>query len=263
MQRNLLFLVVAAAIMTLAVGCGSGNTAAEIAQSYGILNRCDLQPKIASIIQSGEADKMIENGSAAVRYRVQNCGSSKILVTEYLIQGEVYRIEVRKTFNPLKNIPTDSIRYGYFDKMLDRDYICWFQLSSTICSLRNNSFSADYVVAYRSWRDLKGEVHPVRVEEGETPNWVLAPDGLNLCLHTTLSPMEVLWIQGASSDGRHKALCAPATDYDVKNGVAGHMTNTQSAADGRWLLVADGMSGRNMSAPVPFVNLDLAGIVLK
>ncbi|HPS52720.1 MAG TPA: hypothetical protein PLK08_04120, partial [Phycisphaerae bacterium] len=157
MRRNLLVLVLAAAVMTLAVGCGSGYNAAEIAQSYGILNRCDLQPKIASIIQSGEADKMIDTGSAAVRYRVQNCGSNRLLVTEYLIQGEVYRLEVRKAFNPLKNVPADSIRYAYYDKMLDRDYICWFQLSSVINSLQNNSFSAEYVVAYRAWLDLNGK----------------------------------------------------------------------------------------------------------
>ncbi|MDD3663369.1 MAG: hypothetical protein PHT84_05935 [Candidatus Pacebacteria bacterium] len=262
MRRNLLFLGLATAVVTLAVGCGSGYNAADIAQSYGILNRCDLQPKIASIIQSGEADKMINNGSAAVRSRVQNCGSNKILVSEYLIEGEVYRIEVRKTFNPLKNIPCDSIRYGYFDKGLDKDYICWFQLSSVIDSLKNNSFSADYVVAYRAWRDLNGKVHPVRVEEGITPDWVLAPNGLNLNLHTTLSPMQTVWVQGAVSDGRHKALGAPADDYDVQTGVVGHRVNAASATDCRWLLMADGMSGRSMNAPIPFVNLDLAGKVL-
>lgn len=263
MRMNLLFLGLAAAVVTLAAGCGSGYNAAEIAQSYGILNRCNLQPKIASVIQSGEADKMITNGSAAISYRVQNSGSSKILITEYLIEGEVYRVEVRKTFNPLKNVPSDSIRYAYFDKGLDKDYICWFQLSSTISSLRNNSFCADYVVAYRAWRDMSGKVHPVRVEQGETPDWTLAPEGLNLCLHTTLSPMQTLWIQGAVSDGRHKALDAKADDYDVRTGVQGHLTNTATANDGRWLLIADGMSGRNMNEPIPFVNMDLAGIVLK
>lgn len=244
MRQNLLLMVLAAAVVTLAAGCGSGYNAADIAQSYGILNRCDLQPKIASIIQSGEADKMVENGSADVRNRVQNCGSNKVLVTEYLIQGEVYRIEVRKSFNPLINIPTDSIRYGYFDKGLSHDYICWFQLSSVICSLKNNSFSGEYVVAYRAWRDLNGTVHPIRVEQGEAPSWTLAPEDLNINLHTQISPMQTVWIQGAVENGRRQSM------------------GTANECSGKWLLIADGMSGRSMSEPIPFVNLDLAGIVL-
>ena len=95
MLRKALFLTTAVILCSLSVGCGSGSTAAEIAQSYGILNRMDLQPKIAGIIQSGQADAMIGDNIAKKRYRVNGIGKDRVLVTEYLIQGEVDRKSTR------------------------------------------------------------------------------------------------------------------------------------------------------------------------
>lgn len=227
MREKALFLLLAVATSLLVVGCGSGNNAAEIAQSYGILNRCDLQPKIANLIESGQADKMIEDGQAAKRYRVQNLGDKKILVTEYLIQGEVYRVEVRKTFNPLKNVSAMRIRYGHYEQGLDSDYICWGQLNSVICSLENDSFESTVAqVATRAWRDSNGKVHPVTVEQGAAKRLAYSADGLSLTIHTDMWPMTTIWVQGIGDD--------------------------------QWLLLGDGMAGRNMKAPIPFVNLSLA-----
>jgi hypothetical protein len=247
MLRKAVLLSVGVAFCGLASGCGSGTTAAEIAESYGILNRGNLQPKIAGIIQSGQADAMIDQGIAKVRHRVNGLGKNRVLVTEYLIQGEVYRIEVRRAIDPTRNIPTDRIQYATSQQGPNKQVITWFHLANIWSTLRDNSYEAQPVVAYRSWRGLDGKVRNTIVQPGPEPKWETHDEDMNLCVRTKVWPIVEMWVRGMTVDARQ------ATSGAGRN---------EMACDGRWILesAGSGVEGQptNVGGQTYFINLKLA-----
>jgi hypothetical protein len=247
MLRKVVLLSVGVALCGLASGCGGGSTAAEVAESYGILNRGDLQPKIAGIIQSGQADAMIEQGIAKVRHRVNGAGKNRVLVTEYLIQGEVYRVEVRRAIDPTRNIPSHRIQYATSQQGPDEQVITWCHLAKVWATLRDNSYEAQPVVAYRAWRGVDGKVRNVIVQPGPEPDWETHDEDMNLCVRTKIWPIVEMWIRGITVDARRANSGAGADDM---------------VCDGRWILesVGSGVEGQatNMDGRTHFVNLKLA-----
>ncbi|MCD4825222.1 MAG: hypothetical protein K8S55_11515 [Phycisphaerae bacterium] len=250
MLKKATFLTLGVALCGLVVGCGSGTTPAEIAQSYGILNRCDLQPGIAGIIQSGQADKMIENGQAAVRNRVVGSGKDRILVTEYLIQGEVYRVEVRRAINPTENVKEKNLSFANSKQGTEYSSITWGHLLRVWRTLKNESYEAQAAVAYRAWRGLDGKVHGVKVVKGEVPDWQVTENVLDLTIGTKKWPMVTMWFQGLTSDGRQSSGGVQPPNDD-------HVNTDIFAQDGRWLMTAPGPGVQC----VPFVNTKLYDVV--
>jgi len=250
MLRKAWFLTAVVAFSALAVGCGGGSTAAEIAQSYGILNRCDLQPKIAEVIQSGQADAMVAEGIALKRHRVNGSGQDRVLVTEYVIEGEVYRVEVRRAINPTMNIGADQIVYANSKMGPQEHLLIGLKLLKVWSVLKNDSYEAQPEIAYRAWRDRKGEVHDVIVKKGPEPDWIINDSCLNLDIRTKHWPIVEMWFRGLTSDLRESASGAGQNDF---------------APDGRWITesAGEGVQGQrtDVNGQTHFINLKLADAI--
>lgn len=250
MLRKALFLWFAVSISALSMGCGGGSTAAEIAQSYGILNRGDLQPKMASIIQSGQADAMIAEGIAKKRHRVNGLGDDRVLVTEYLIEGEVFRVEVRRAIHPTMNIDASQIVYANSEYGPRKQLIVGLKLQNIWSTLKNSSYEARPEVAYRAWRDRNGKVHDVLVRKAPEPDWLTGDRSLDLYIRTKKWPMVEMWFRGVTSDLRQDA--------------SGSGEN-EPAPDGRWILesAGEGVQGQrtNVNGQTYFINLKLADAI--
>ncbi len=250
MLRKAWFLTAVVAFSAMTVGCGGGSTAAEIAQSYGILNRCDLQPKIAEVLQSGQADAMVAEGIAKKRYRVNGSGEGKVLVTEYLVQGEVYRVEVRRSINPTMNINADQIVYANSKLGMREQLLVGLKLLKIWSVLKNDSYEAQPEVAYRAWRDTKGQVHDVAVSKGPEPEWIISDRCLNLNIRTKKWPIVEMWFRGLTSDLRLSDSGAGQNDL---------------APDGRWITESggEGVQGQrtDVNGQTYFINLKLADAI--
>lgn len=249
MLRKALFLA-AVSFSALTMGCGGGSTAAEIAQSYGILNRGDLQPKIAAVVQSGQADAMVAEGIAKKRYRVNGGGDSRVLITEYLIEGEVYRVEVRRAIDPTMNIAASEIVYANSKLGPREQLLVGLKLLNIWSVLRDNSYEAQPEIAYRAWRDLKGEVHDVVVKKGPEPEWTTSNHSLNLSIRTKKWPLVEMWFRGLTSDLRQPESGAGENDL---------------APDGRWITesAGEGVQGQrtDVNGQTYFINLKLADAI--
>jgi len=237
MREKALLLIVGVFLCGLIAGCHGGLTAGEVAESYGLLNKKNSQPMIAELIQSGQADKMIEDGRAEVRNRINGFGYNRILVTEFLIHGEVYRVEVRQSINPMQNVPPGRVRYGESKQGLDSKIISWFNLSRVYKALKNDSYEVRGEVAFRPWKGTDGTVHGVNVKPGRKPDWQPSPKPLDLFIRTKGWPVPDMWFRGL-------------------------ITNEQSSKepfgpDGRWNMMNPGPADFTGTEVVPFVNLKL------
>ena len=250
------FLILVLVTCALAAGCGSGTTAVEIAESYGVLkNR-----KVVSIIQSGQADAMIEQGIVRVRNRTAGRGKKRILVTEYIISGKVYRVEVRRGIDPTKNISRGHVRYATSQYGSDHKEIYATHLSSVWGALRNHSFEARPEVAYRAWRGLDRMVRGVKVSKGLTPNWESSQNDMTLCIRTKDWPIATMWFRGLVSDARTDDSRGFAWD-NSSEGEGSPASSGQTTCDGRWVIESAGPGvqgqGTVVGGRTHFINIKL------
>ncbi len=234
MREKTFLLVMSCFMLTLVVGCsGGGSTAMEVAGSYKMLNKSNTKPWLAEAIRSGKADEMVRDGQAERRTRINGLGSGRVLVTEYLIHGEVYRVEVRRPFNPMINIPYSRIRYGECVSGKDKKIINWFRLSSVYGAIKNNSYQATPEVAFRSWRGVDGTVHAVKIVPGLKPTVGPSEDPVNLYIRTKDWPDVDVWFSGQGSQGRP------------------------------WFIMTPAAAGFEDKEQIPFINLKLNGAIGK
>lgn len=245
-------------VFAMTAGCGSGSTAAEIAESYGTLGHCPvccvLSKSTVKVFESGQAETMVASGQASTSTSEKTVGFRRVLVTEYRIQGEVYKVEVRRAINPLKSVGCEKVRwfeYGPKDRTVPIDDI--FSMMVVSEAIRNHSYEADGEAAYRAYRGSDGKVHGVRVEPLVKSGAEWKSDyTLDLLVRTKDWPTGLIWFKGLTSDNRHFATdCA----------------NAMHRSDGRWTMVAagPGMTGADRADgtpdPVSFYNYKLHGVL--
>lgn len=264
MLKKAALLTVSVALLACLGGCGAGQTPAEIAESYGILNKHGLSKDIAGVIQSGQADYMIASGHADVRTRINGSGDDRVMVTEYMIQGEPYRIEVRRPVDPIKNIWASEVMNGYARKGSDEAELHGLRLSDVVSTLKKDSYEAEPAVAYRAWKDCNGTVHPVRVMKGKTPDWQPTDATLDIVLRTRGDwPGVDCWIRGMTTEGRRRD-----PDYDAaKESPSGNPeTSEPQAVNGQWIVESPGPGVQGQRTEVGglthFVNIELYDAVL-
>lgn len=257
----------------VAGGCDRGITATEIAESYGITNRYGLGNKdVVKIIESGQADAMIDSGQTRVRTWEKSYsglfGTRRVLVSEYIIEGHVYKIEVRRAVDPLMAISADRFRwveYGPRDRTVALEGMD--ETNKVVRVLRTCSFEATPEVAYTAWRGEDGKVHGVRVGQGTPPDW---PQGytLDLTVRTKEWPASIVSMTALTSDGRREnprcwpyacAMDGPILLEAPLDSAARvvpnprHDSDSIYAADGRWVMLAEGPG----SMCKQFVNFEL------
>jgi hypothetical protein len=272
MLKKAALLTVSVTLIALTSGCGgAGRTPAEVAESYGILNRYGLDKDIAGVIQSGQADYMIAQGHAHVRSRVNGRGKDRVLVTEYLIQGEPYRIEVRRPVDPIKDVREYEVMAGYARQQSDEQELLGLRLDKVASVLKDDSYEAKPVVAYRAWQDLEGKVHPIRVMDGSMPDWQPTDDAMNLTLRTRGDwPIVSAWIRGITTDGRRRdpeygdhewAWDGPYSGKPQDSPSGNPATSSAHAVNGQWIIESPGPGVPGQSTEVNgrthFVNLEL------
>ena len=275
MLKKASFLIVGLALVALAPGCNQGTTAPEIISNCGILHN----DSIARIIESGEADKMIKRGHAHKTYEVRwipwTFGSKKVLVTKYKINGEIYMVEVRRSFNPLAGSPANPLNIEYILYQqhgdLTPNIITATRNLATYNALVNHSYEARCVRAYRAYRGTDGKIRQARVEDGETPAWV-SQSGSNDCVtlnfRTVCNGVPIFTLKGLTSDGRQD-LSTPYGIGDVVSTIAGagvlvdsydkKMSNTRTTHDYRWVVTG---TGSVLDRVQPFYNRKLLRAVL-
>lgn len=191
MRINRTWLGLGLSLLGLLTTTGCSTTATGIAEGYGVLDN----PEIARIIESGKADDMIHRGQADVRHREVSSGGRDVLVTEYLLFEEVYRIEVREATNPLEGIPNAEVQLAEAQQGDWQETMRLFKLAGVLDCLRKDSYQARPRVAYRAWKGSDGKVHGIRVMEGNLPKWPLSEDDLNLYIRTHLKPITTMWFR--------------------------------------------------------------------
>lgn len=244
MMKNAMYLAVGVMLCGLLAGCGYGATAGEIADSYGVLNGWNLQPSTADLIQSGKADEMVQNGTATIRNRVVG----RNLVTEYLIQGEVYRVELRQRIDPTANIGCTRLAYGHIRDDYDKTSISGLELLSLWSTLKNNSYAGEATVAYRSWRGSKDrETRSVATVKGElVEEWLAHDTALDVTIRTRNFPITTMWFRGLLSEGPLGKNTSEAPYRSWNKAKRGTL-------DSRWIMLSP---GPGVKVP-PFVNMDL------
>jgi hypothetical protein len=82
-------------------------TAYSLAAKYG-----PITGKLAALVESGEADRIVRDGKAEKREYVLGSGRTEVKVTEHLVLGEPYDIETirRRYYDPLADIPDQKVR---------------------------------------------------------------------------------------------------------------------------------------------------------
>jgi hypothetical protein len=284
MRRSLLLSTAILALCLLNSGCDKGITAAEVAESYGIINRYGYDEEVSELIENGQADYMVANGHCRVRNTVKEqatrFGTRRVLVTEYIIDGEPYRIEVRRAVNPMRNIAAERLHYAVASQNSSENVINGLSLLSVYDTIKDHSFEATPVVAYRAWRDANGKVHPVRVLEADKLDWDVSGRDVNLIVRTADWPVTTMWFRGLASDGRREdphrgaqpdsmdhARCCLASggkNADAQFHTAGgydHANQHMAAHDYRWIMESAGPGVQGLRTDVDgrtcFVNLEL------
>ncbi|HUT56526.1 MAG TPA: hypothetical protein VNA25_01485 [Phycisphaerae bacterium] len=244
MLRRVWFLSVSVVSCMLATGCGAGMTANTIASSYGTLNSGwffrNSQQRVVEMIESGEADRMIEDGRASVRNTERHWGGHKILIKEFRIQGWLYRVDVHHSIDPAMDVLSTNMRrveYGPKDRALHT--INAVEMADVIGTLRTRSFNGIPETAYRAYVGADGQVHPVRVVTGQEPDWE-DESAIDLVLRTENWPMAVMHYRGCRPPGKAK-------------------TGKANKPDGRWIVMDPGPA-----VPVKyFINKDLHGVMAR
>ncbi len=203
MLKHTMVLAVGVLLCGSLVGCGYGSTAGEIADSYGVLNGWGLQISTAALIQSGKADTMVQDGTATIRNRVICTTEGKKLVTEYLVNGEVYRVELRSAIDPTENIGCSRLAYGHIRDDEDKTSISGLELQSLWNALKNNSYDGKAEVAYRSWRGSKDrKTRPMQTAKGElVTEWLNHDTAVDVTVRTRNFPITTMWFRGLLSEG--------------------------------------------------------------
>jgi len=189
-------------LVGLIVATGCSTTATGIAESYGVLENLEL----VRIIESGKAEEMTRQGQADVRHREVSSGGREVLVTEYLLFDEVYRIEVREAINPIEGIANVDVQLAEVKQGDWEDTMRLFKLAGVLKCLRNDSYQARPRVAYRAWKGSDGKVHGIRVTEGNVPQWTLSEDDLNLYIRTSLQPITTMWFRQVARPSEGSAM---------------------------------------------------------
>jgi len=255
MLKKATFLMLGLVSVGFIAGCaGSGTTAAEIANSYGVLS----PSATTDIFQSGQADQMVDRAQTKIRNRVAGSGKDRILVTEYIIQGQVYRVDVRRAVDPTHNVAWDRLRYARCSQGPNQWVISWGHLIKTWSYPKNHSYEGQPSVAYRAWRGRDDRVRGVKVTSGKRLDWNPTDGAVNLVIRTCEWPFVSMWFRGLTSDGRRPAGGVLPPDRTPEN-------ESISAPDGRWIMESAGpgtlcptvVDGRGY-----FINLKLYDILI-
>jgi len=219
--------------------CGCSTTADGIAASYGTIGTSSwykgAESRLVAMIESGEADRMVADDKTEKRTYAKGLGDNSVLVTEHLIQGVVYRVDVRNRVNPVTDIFTSNVRqvnYGPPDRSLQVNEP--IQRADVLQTIANRSFAGQAQVAYRAYIGSNGQFHPVRTMPGESPEASWSDrGGIDLILRTDLKVgAGVTQFRGCRPNGldRNGRLLEP---------------------DGRWIVLSE---GRGVSPTAYFVN---------
>ena len=257
MLKKASFLIVGLAFVALAPGCNQGTTASEIMNNSGVLK----DKAVARIIEANKADEMCENGTAHREYEVRvvpgTFGQKRVLVTKYSINGHLYRVDVRKSFDPLagSNIRAIDLNYMNYEQQAQTANIRSFRMLRIYDAIRKFSYEAKPEIGYRAWVDSNGKIHPARIVEGKDPTdaWTIQAEkskSLNLYVTTSVGPLTSFWLQGLTSDGRVNRADSDTNLTDIASALAGggvivksldkKTSNSPYAHDYRWLISGQG-----------------------
>lgn len=246
-----------------ATGCHTwygSMTAVEVAKDEGILNIDDDEADVVSLIQSGQADKMLREGRCKVKHDIRGPEGKKVLISRYLVGGETYRIEVRPQVNPMKNVARRRLRYVRYVKGDDNSYIA--NVSKLYNCITEDSFDAKPEIAYRAWKGLDGKLHPITVMAAPAYDWRSHQKDLHLYIHTKEWPLSSMWLRGLTSEGRRKPPGGLFADdfynYNLATSTLETETQDTRACDGRWVMESP---GPGVNTP-PFVNFKLYDAIL-
>ena len=275
MLKKASFLIVGLALVALAPGCNQGTNAPEIISNCGIIHN----DSIARIIESGEADKMIQRGQAHKTFEVRwvpwTFGSKKVLVTKYKINGEIYMVEVRRSFNPLASSGVNLLNISsiWYQQYADQkpNIIQSFRTAAAYNALCNHSYEARCTRAYRAYRGTDGKIRQARVEYDVTPGWAneaVSPNSVTLNFRTVRRNVPIFTLKGLTSDGRQD-LSSPYGIGDVVSTIFGggvlvdsmdkKMSNSAATHDYRWVVSG---TGTVLNSQEPFYNRKLLRAIL-
>jgi hypothetical protein len=233
-NRTLSFLLVASLCCGV-LGCAQ--SASEIASSYGVMNSLGFNEKTAAIFESGKADALIEAGEARVSHRV--CGD--VLVTEYIIAGEVYRVEVRKQIDPTEDVASWQVHWANAVEGLRKKHITGFQMISVWSVLKDDSYEARAEIAFRSFKDSEGKTHRVRTAQAPRIEWLAGKKAENLYIRTSEKPVSQMWFQNTGNTESGTGTWCPTDVFNT------------GRLDARWTTVSPGPGKQSPC----FINLKL------
>jgi hypothetical protein len=235
MQNKAVRLLLVASLCCGVVGCAQ--SASDIASSYGVMNSLGFNEKAAAMFESGQADALIESGQARVSHSVRG----DTLVTEYVIAGEVYRVEVRKQIDPTEGVAYWQVHWANAVEGLRKKHITGFQMASVWNILRDNSYEARAEIAFRSYKDSEGRTHRVRAEQAPRVEWLAGENAENLYIRTSEQPVSQMWFQNTGNSDSGTGTWCPTDVFQ------------SGRLDARWTTVSPG-PGKKTPA---FINLKL------
>jgi hypothetical protein len=235
MRNRTLSFLLGASLCCGVLGCAQ--SASEIASSYGVMNSLGFNEKTAALFESGKADALIEAGKARVSHR--ECGD--VLVTEYTIAGEVYRVEVRKKIDPTEGVASWQVHWANAVEGLRKKHITGFQMISVWSTLRDDSYEARAEIAFRSFKDSEGKTHRVRTAQAPRIEWLAGENVENLYIRTKERPVSQMWFRNTGGADSETGMWCP-TDVFHTGGI-----------DARWTTVSPGPGKQTP----PFINLKL------
>ena len=212
---------------------------------------------VVSLIESGQADKMLEKGRCKVNHEIRG-QERRVLVSKYEIAGETYRIEVRRQVHPMRNILRSRLRTVTYKKGRTKSYVS--KAKKIYDCLEEHSFEAQPEIAYRAWKGLDGKLRPIEIYPAPRYEWISNDDDMNLYIRTKEWPIPVVWIRGMTSDGRSNPVGGENDflNYNLTTGAMGSESQETRACDGRWTIESPGPG----AGCVDFVNLELYDIVM-
>lgn len=196
-------------LCALGAGCRPKPEADEPVSAYSIAKRYGpITGKLAELVESGEADRIVRDDQAAKREYVLGRGRNEVRVTERWVLGEPYQIETitRRYYDPLADIPDDRIRLIVYGQNIGENALritAPDDIRALVKAIRSDSYEEVWRMVMRDCRRIDGTL--VQGGGGRIGAW---GHGCSLGLYLDIGEAEPVCLSGHAPRGKFRRLGA-------------------------------------------------------
>jgi len=196
-------------LVAVCAGCRPKPEADEPVSAYSIA-KCygPITGKLGEMVESGEADRIVNDDKAEKREYVLGRGRNEVRVTERWVLGEPYQIETitRRYYDPLADIPDDRIRLIVYGQNIGENALRTTapdEIRALVKAIRSDSYEEVWRMVMRDYRRIDGTL--IQGGGGRKGAWA---HGCTLGLYLDTGEAEPVCLSGHAPSGKFRRLGA-------------------------------------------------------